>query len=162
MPTGPAGRRAADTASIDSLTGARLEAGWERFRDPKWQEVLGDLTQRTTWKSLEENRAKRNIPAYDLILFRPVAGAEFLFKSSHPHDVSLGHYELNRLLNRTLPLLAPKGTLLIEQISEIHPVYMDILIRRLSDDPRYKVRLIRRSHQDGPGYPPVLRIDRTS
>ncbi len=150
-----------DFSVADSLTGARLEPGKVSFNDERWQEVIGDLTQRSTWQNLAKNRAARNIPGYDLITFRPIAGIDFLFPDGHPHTTSLAHYELNRMFQRALSALLPGGTMLIDLGSQIRYVYVQILLSELQNSSQYVYRVVERAHQaDQPGYSSVLRIDR--
>jgi hypothetical protein len=65
-------------SAFQSLTGVRLHpldpklipAEYKTLR--RWRELTGDIYLRSTWNKLDQSMQERKIPAFDLILVRPV------------------------------------------------------------------------------------------
>lgn len=155
-----------DISYIDSLSGARLELKYtpQNFPPGKWAEIDGNFLSSQAWRKLKLNMQTRNIPSYDLIIFRPV-GAEVLFNPSQPNSINLSHLYLHRMFTNAYNLLSSNDGVILVDFS--HPIMnVDSRVGKdfydMLDYHKIKYEIVKNSHSSGDsGYLPVLKITKT-
>lgn len=104
-----------ELGAIDSLTGLRLENRYPNaLPAEKWGVVVGDATRLMTWMSLDQQLDERNIPAFDLAIYRPASGASFMTGYRNPAFEIIGYRSLYTLFQRTFNRLRRGGVFLID------------------------------------------------
>ncbi len=82
--------------------------------------VAGNLVKQTTWNEIDAWLAKRNVPSFDQVFFRPGGGIPLIGvqsdypKSLHPIDSTTNEELMFGLLNRVLQRLSPNGEIFAE------------------------------------------------
>lgn len=105
-----------EPAAFKSLTGLRRRAGQyeenisrANSRARQRRVVFGDVMRPSTWRRLDEDAHRRRIPAYDLVLVRPIGPltdeTTYFLKSKSVRQrrpfFAFSHLLLNRLWRRT-------------------------------------------------------------
>jgi hypothetical protein len=158
-----------DLQDIDTLTGARLESIRSHrlppsYPNPKWDEVTGDFTLKSSWAKLRDNMSKRNISHFDLIIFRPVGGGHIFDDSVFdPNSRSISAAKLIRMLREAYSLLSSEdGTILVslDEFSAGDPSdYLSELLYSYLTAHGAEVQVVGDSHKSkADGFGPVIKI----
>lgn len=110
--------------AFDSLTGVRLRvlpagAVGDEYADVDWQQVAGNLFQRSTWVDLDRSIAERGITKFDLIVIRSAGPFQVTSQlvNGPAKQSLLGLYF--SILSRAWERLSDSGMLVVEMSTPI-------------------------------------------